>query len=96
MASKQDNTASLVVGIQLAQKREAVKGDADGYPDMKEVTVEKEMRIDFKKPLQDAFKNVFDHCGKVVLAFPYSTHAQVSGIIDACMLAPNMAINCLL
>ena len=81
MASKQDNP-SLVAGIQLAQKREAVKG-GDGFPpigprDMKEDTVEKEMQINFKKPLQDAIKNIFDHCGKVVLAFPYSTQAQVS------------------
>ena len=74
MASKRDSE-SLVVGIQLALKGEAVRGD-DGFFDIKEV--EKEIQFDFKKPLQHALKSVFDHGGKVVLAFPDSTHAQVS------------------
>ena len=76
MASKQDNPF-LVAGIQLTQKRD-VKG-GDGFSSPLDTPVEKEMQIDFKKPLQDAVKNVFDHCGKVVLAFPYSSQAQVSG-----------------
>ena len=73
MASKQDGE-SVVAGIQLALKGEGVKGDG-GFFDIKEVT---EMQIDFKKPLQHALKSVFDHGGKVVVAFPDSTDAQVS------------------
>ena len=76
MASKQDSVSlvagrpSVYAGIQLAPQR---KGD-DGACTVSE----KEIQIDFKKPFQDALQNVFDQCGKVVLAFPYSTRAQVS------------------
>ena len=68
MASQQDSR-SLVAGIQLGLKREAVRGDACGGGFC--VT-------DFKKPLQHFLKGVFDDGGKVVLAFPDSTYAQVS------------------
>ena len=66
MASQQDSR-SLVAGIQLGLKREAVRGDARGGGFR-----------DFKKLLQHFLKGVFDDGGKVVLAFPDSTYAQVS------------------
>ena len=67
MASEQ-NSRSLVAGVQLALKSETTRGQEDGgFPD-----------VDFKKSLQHFLNGVFDHGGEVVLAFPNSTYAQVS------------------
>ena len=38
----------------------------------------KELELDLNRPLKDALSSIFKHGGKVVLAFPDSSYAQVS------------------